>query len=135
MDLPIFSDNLKSSASWADLLAGEREAWDNARQSLDARAQIEARVRHEQIEQGLRRAGRGIDGQRLLESASLVSAWVADSEAKFGVERLLELHRTVTGASEGMDVLRKIEPTPICATHEPTPALILPRMLDNAFDW
>jgi hypothetical protein len=52
MDLPIFSDNLKSSASWADLLAGEREAWDNARQSPDARAQIEARMRHEQIEQG-----------------------------------------------------------------------------------
>jgi hypothetical protein len=135
MDLPIFSDNLKSSASWADLLAGEREAWDNARQSPDARAQIEARMRHEQIEQGLRRAGRGIDGQCLLEAASLVSAWAADAEAKFGVERLLDLHRTVTGASAGMDVLRKIEPTPICATHEPTPALILPRMLDNAFDW
>jgi hypothetical protein len=31
--------------------------------------------------------------------------------------------------------LRKIEPTPICAAHEPTPTLILPRMLDNAFDW
>ena len=92
-------------------------------------------MRHEQIEQGLRRAGRGIDGQRLLEAASLVSAWAADAEAKFGVESLLDLHRTVTGASAGMDVLRKIEPTPICATHEPTPALILPRMLDNAFDW
>jgi hypothetical protein len=135
MDLPIFSDNLKSSASWADLLAGEREAWDNARQAPDARAKIEARMRHEQIEQELRRAGRGIDGQRLLEAASVVSAWAADAEAKFGVERLLDLHRTVTGASAGMDVLRKIEPTPICATHEPTPALILPRMLDNAFDW
>jgi len=135
MDLPIFSDNLKSSASWADLLAREREAWDNARQAPDARAQIEARIRHEQIEQGLRRAGRGIDGQSLLEAASLVSAWVADTEAKLGVERLLDLHRTVTGAPAGMDVLRKAEPTPICATHEPTPALILPRMLDNAFDW
>jgi hypothetical protein len=135
MDLPIFSDNLKSSASWADLLAREREAWDNARQSPDTRAQIAARMRHEQIEQGLRRAGRGIDGQRLLEAVSLVSAWAADAEAKFGVERLLDLHRTVTGASAGMDVLRKIEPTPICAKHEPTPALILPRMLDNAFDW
>ena len=76
-----------------------------------------------------------MDGQRRLEAASRVSAWAADAEAKFGVERLLDLHRTVTGASAGMDVLRKIEPTPICATHEPTPALILPRMLDNAFDW
>lgn len=135
MDLPIFSDNLKSSASWADLLAGERGAWDSARQAPDARAQIEARTRREQIEQALRRAGRGIDGQRLLEAASLVSAWAADTEVRFGVERLLDLHRTVIGASAGMDVLRKTEPTPICATHEPTPALILPRMLDNAFDW
>lgn len=135
MDLPIFSDNLKSSASWANLLAGEREAWDNARQSPDARAQIEARTRREQIEQALRRAGRGIDGRRLLEAASLVSAWAADPESNFGAERLFDLYRTVTGAPAGMDVLRKTEPTPICATHEPTPALILPRMLDNAFDW
>ena len=135
MDLPIFNDNLKSSASWADLLAGEREAWDNARQAPDARVQIEARTRREQIEQTLLRAGRGIDGRRLLEAASLVSAWAADPEAKFGVERLLDLHRTVTGAPASMDVLRKTEPTPINATHEPTPALLLPRMLDNAFDW
>jgi hypothetical protein len=141
MDLPIFNDNLKSSASWADLLAGERQAWDSARQAPDARAQIEARTRGEQIEQALRRAGRGIDGRRsgyrqsLLEAAELVSGWAADPEVKFGVERLLDLHRTVTGAPAGVDVLRKTEPTPINATHEPTPALLLPRMLDNAFDW
>jgi len=141
MDLPIFNDNLKSSASWADLLAGEREAWDHARQAPDARPQIEARTRREQIEQALRRAGRGNDGRRsgyrqsLLEAAELVSGWAADPEAKFGVDRLLDLHRTVTGAPAGMDVLRKTEPTPINATHEPTPALLLPRMLDNAFDW
>ena len=135
MDLPIFNDNLKSSASWADLLAGEREAWDSARQAPDARAQIEARTRREQIEQALRRAGRGIDGRRLLEAASLVSGCATDPEAKFGVEPLLDLHRTVIGAPAGMDVLRKTEPAPINATHEPTPVLLLPRMLDNAFDW
>jgi Fic/DOC family len=135
MDLPIFSDNLKSSASWAELFAAEREAWDKARQAPDARVQIEARTRREQIEQAMRRAGRGIDGRRLLEAASLVSAWAADPGAKFGVERLLDLNRTVAGAPAGMDVLRKTEPAPINATHEPTPALLLPRMLDNAFDW
>ncbi|HMB27314.1 MAG TPA: hypothetical protein VKS99_04375 [Blastocatellia bacterium] len=135
MDLPIFNDNLKSSASWADLLAAEREAWDNARQAPDVRVQIEARTRREQIEQTLRRAGRGIDGRRLLEAAELVSAWAAAPEAKFGVEGLLDLHRVVTGAPAGAEVLRKTEPTPINATHEPTPALLLPRMLDNAFDW
>lgn len=135
MDLPIFNDNLKSSASWTDPLARERELWDNARQATDARVQIEARTRREQIVQALRRAGQGIDGQRLLEAAEQVSAWAADPEAKFGVERLLDLHRMVTGAQAGADVLRKTEPAPISAAHEPTPALILPRMLDNAFDW
>jgi hypothetical protein len=135
MDLPIFSDNLKSSASWADLLARERELWDKARQSPDARIQIEARTRREQIGQALRRTGQGIDGQGLLEAAEMVSAWVVDPEVNFGVERLLALHRMVIGAQAGADVLRKAEPAPISAAHEPTPALILPRMLDNAFDW
>jgi hypothetical protein len=135
MDLPIFNDNLKSSASWADLLAREQELWDNARQAPDARVQIEARTRREQIGQALGRAGQGIDGQRLLEAAEMVSACAADPEAKFGVERLLELHRKLTGAASGADVLRKTEPTPISAAHEPTPAMLLPRMLDNAFDW
>jgi hypothetical protein len=135
MDLPIFNDNLKSSASWADLLARERELWDNARQSSDARVQIEARMRREQIEQTARRAGRGIDEQRLLEAAEMVSAWAADPEAKFGLEQLLDLHRTLTGAAPGADILRKAEPQPINAAHEPTPALILSKMLCNAFDW
>jgi len=135
MDLPIFSDNLKSSASWADLLAHGRESWDKARQSSDARVQIEARTRREQIEQALRRAEQGIDEQRLLEAAKLVSAWAADPEAKLDVERLLDLHRTMVGAPAGADVLRKTEPMPINVMHDPTPALLLPRMLENAFDW
>jgi hypothetical protein len=135
MDLPIFNDNLKSSASWSDLLAGERESWDRARQSSEALAQIAARTRREQVGQALRLAGQGINGQNLFEAAELVSAWSADPEAKFGVERLLELHRAVTGATAGADILRKTEAAPVVAAHEPAPALILPRMLDNAFDW
>jgi hypothetical protein len=141
MDLPIFNDNLKSSASWADLLASERESWDKARQSSDAgdaggsHTQIEARIRREQVEQALRRARRGINRQPLLEASELVSEWAADPEGKFGVERLLDLHRAVIGAAPGEDILRKTEPAPVVALHEPAPALILPRMLDNAFDW
>jgi len=135
MDLPIFSDNLKSSASWAGSLARARVAWDEARQSVEARERIEALTRREQVEQALRRAGRGINGQRLLEAAKMVSAWAADHEARFDVERLLDLHRTIAGAPAGVEVLRKTEPMPINATHDPTPALLLPRMLDNAFDW
>jgi len=135
MDLPIFNDNLKSSASWSGLLARERESWDRARQSPEARVQIEERTRREHVGQALQLAGQGINRQNLFEAAELVSAWAADPEAKFGVERLLDLHRAVTGAPAGAEVLRKTEPAPINATHEPTPALLLPRMLDNAFDW
>jgi hypothetical protein len=32
-------------------------------------------------------------------------------------------------------VLRKTEPLPLNPMHDPTPAALLPRMLDNAFDW
>jgi len=135
MDLPIFSDNLKSSASWADLLERARVAWNEARQSSDKRGQIETRARREQVEQALRRAGQGIDGGRLLEAAELVSEWAAEPETRFDVERLFDLHRTITGAAKGEDVLRKTEPMPINTMHDPTPALLLPRMLDNAFDW
>jgi hypothetical protein len=135
MDLPVFNDNLKSSGSWAEALAGERESWDKARRSSEARLQIEARTRREQIEQASRRAGRGIDEQRLLAAAEMVSAWAADPEAKLGVGRLFDLHRTVIGAPADADVLRKTEPAPVSAAHEPAPALILPRMLENAFDW
>jgi hypothetical protein len=135
MNLPIFSDNLKSSASWTAQLAREQEAWDRARESSDLGDQIEARVRQEQVKQALRRAGQGIDEQRLLKSAKLVSAWAADSEAKLNVEGLFELHRTLVGAPSGADVLRKTEPPPINAMHDPAPAPLLPRMLDNAFDW
>jgi hypothetical protein len=135
MNLPIFSDNLKSSASWAELLAREREAWDRARESSDWGQRIEARVRQEQVKQALGRAGQGIDEQRLLEAAKLVSVWAADSEARLKVEGLLDLHRTLVGAPSGVDVLRKTEPPPIHAMHDPAPALLLPRMLDNAFDW
>jgi Fic/DOC family protein len=135
MDLPIFNDNLKSSASWSDLLASGRESWDRARQSSEALAQIEERTRREQVGQALRLAEQGINEQNLFEAAELVSAWAADPEGKFGVERLFDLHRTVIGAAPGADILRKTEPPPVSPAHEPAPALILPRMLDNAFDW
>jgi hypothetical protein len=135
MDLPIFSDNLKSSASWAARLEIEREAWVEARASAEKQRQIEARVREALLHQTLRRAGRGIDEDRLLEASGLVSTWASDSDAELGVDRLLDIHRALAGAGAGEDVLRKTEPLPINAMHDPTPAVLLPRMLDNAFDW
>jgi Fic family protein len=126
MELPIFNDNLKSSGSWAAELAREQEAWIQA-----PRERAEFRVRELQTEH----VGQGIDEQRLLTAAQMVSSWAADAEVELALDRLLELHRTLIGAAPEEDVLRKTEVSPISAMHDPAPALIVPRMLDNAFDW
>ncbi len=131
MELPIFSDNLKSSASWTTALNRERDAWRKAQDGADNI------VREHQVKQSLLRDA-DLDEQRLLAAATLVSSWAAwanEPEARLSVERLLEIHRTLIGASVTEDLLRKTEPAPIGAMHDPTPAIILPRMLDNAFDW
>ncbi len=134
-ELPIFSDNLRSSGSWIDLLAQEQEGWKEALSSPGSRAQVETRIREQQIEQARLRSDGEIDERRMFDAARLVSSWADETDAKLTVERLFELHRVLISAFPGEDVLRKSEPLPINAMHDPTPALLLPRMLDNAFDW
>jgi Fic family protein len=135
MELPIFSDNLKSSASWTAMLAREQENWKEAFASGASHDEIESLVRDKQVEQILLRAGQGIDRQRLQQEAVLVLSWAVEPEARLTVERLLELHRTLTGAPQTEDLLRQTDPLPLNPMHDPVPALLLPRMLDNAFDW
>src|SRR5262249_4423482 len=88
-----------------------------------------------QVEQILKTSEERIDRARLTEAADKVSAWAKESEASFGAERLLELHRALIGAAPNAEVLRKTEARPINAAHDPTPAVLLPRMIDNAFEW
>ncbi|MGH9841174.1 MAG: Fic family protein [Blastocatellia bacterium] len=130
MELPIFNDNLKSSGSWAAQLAREQEAWGQA-----PRDRAEPRMRELQVEHALGRAGQGIDARRLLTAARMVSSWARDAEAEFTLDRLHSLHRALIGAAAEEDVLRKTEALPMVAMHDPAPALIVQRMLDNAFDW
>jgi hypothetical protein len=134
-ELPIFSDNLKSSGSWADLLAREQQSWREALALADSGAQSSSRIREHQVKHALLRAKREFKEQSFLAAARSVSSWAGETDAKLTVERLLELHRALIDAPRGEDVLRKSEPLPINAMHDPTPALLLPRMLDNAFDW
>lgn len=122
----MMNDNLKSSGAWTAELSREQGAWRQARHE-----RAEFRVRELQTEH----AGQGIDEQRLLAAAQMVSLWAADAEVELTLDRLLELHRTLIDAAPEEDVLRKAEPLPINAMHDPAPALIVPRMLDNAFDW
>jgi hypothetical protein len=95
----------------------------------------DAKLREYQVEQILKTSAEQIDRARLAEAAKKVSAWAREPEAKFNAERLLELHRTLTGADSHADMLRKDDPTPINDAHDPTPAVLLPRMIDHAFDW
>jgi Fic/DOC family len=135
IELPIFSDNLKSSASWAELLAREQQTWKEALAAADSRGRIERRIRDHQVKHALLSAKQELKERNLLDAALLLSSWAGETDAKLTVERLLELHRALIGAPPGEDLLRKTEPPPINAMHDPTPALLLPRMLDNAFDW
>ncbi|MEO6724357.1 MAG: hypothetical protein ABIP14_03555 [Blastocatellia bacterium] len=138
MELPILQDNLRSSGGWTAALASEQEQWAKARAASTA---IESKLREIQVEQILKTCGGQIDPARLLEAASKISAWATEANAAFNAARLLALHRTLIGAApigpdgEEVDVLRKGEPTPINAAHDPTPARLLPQMIDHAFDW
>ncbi len=133
MELPIFSDNLKSSASWAAALDREDEALQLALGESNRR--IKSIFQDHQVNEALKRSKHRIDEAGLRIAASMVASWAGDREAKLSVGRLIELQHALVGALPGEDVLRKTEPLPINAMHDPTPAILLPRMLDNAFDW
>ena len=130
MELPIFNDNLKSSASWNQLLAAAQTQWE------PTRAATLPSIRETQVAQLLARAGLANEAApRFQQAAELVSGWAATPEFQFDLARLLELHRILAGVAPDAEVLRQTEPLPINMLHDPVPALLLPRMLDNAFDW
>ncbi len=136
MELPILQDNLRSSGGWTAALTREREQWAEARAvSASTRTTSDSKLREIQIEQILKTNGDQIESARLFEAASKIAVWAKEADAMFNADRLLELHRTLIGAVADADVLRKVEPTPINAAHDPTPAVLLPRMIDHAFDW
>lgn len=123
MELPIFNDNLKSSGSWSATLGAEQEAWKKTEVSAES-------LREYQVEHLLRRSVNSIERANLLAAAGKVSGWA--KEGVFNADRLMELHETLTGAKAE---LRTNEARPLNALHDPTPAIILPKMLAMAFDW
>lgn len=129
MELPIFNDNLKSSGSWTEQLAKDREVW------AQLPAEAGAIARQWQAEQLALRPGLEVDPARLQSAVDAVAEWAAEKDGQFTLARLLELHRRLVGAGEAEDLLRKTEPRPLNVMHDPAPAVIVPKMLDNAFDW
>ena len=121
MELPIFNDNLKSSASWNQQLA-QAQAQCQPSPTTVREAQVAQLARHAAFQ----------DAQRLRDAAELVSSWAVTADARFDQTRLLALQTALLGSAAA---LRKTEPLPLHALHDPAPAVLLPRLLDNAFDW
>lgn len=126
MDLPIFNDNLKSSGSWVAAIDGEKREWSEA--LATGGESVLDRMHRLQIEQ---LQGRPADDARLLDAMRRVTGWARAGE--FDLDRLIEMHRTLTGPAD--DPIRRTEPLPLNPMHDPAPAVLVPRMLDNAFDW
>lgn len=143
MELPIFSDNLRSSAAWSVTLEREREQWQQAHGSAEARTRLEACLRALQAQEVMRRASLSARepqtsepaAENFLRAARLVSAWAAEPEAALTVERITHLYRTLAGIDADAEVFRQTEAQPLARGHNPAPAIILPRLLENAFDW
>lgn len=145
MELPIFQDNLRSSADWVAALSRAR---DRRREAVASDTELRAREKARQaaqIAQRTRQQGIELDEANLPAAARLVSAWASDVQAMLTLPRLIELNRAVIGsaassaASPGTDsqgaVWRTTAAVRLNEAHDPPPAVMLPRLVENALDW
>src|SRR5262245_13137440 len=113
MELPIFNENLRSSAAWSVALEREREEWQRAQASAEARAQLEARLLKHQVQEDIKRASlsspepHASEGENFLRAARLVSTWAAEPEAALTVERLTQLYRILAVIGDEEEVFRQ----------------------------
>ena len=135
MELPVFRDNLRSSASWTTELEREGRAWQEATADPGRSAELVALVRELHFKQALERMEGQQEAARLVEAADLVSTWAREPEAALDLDRLGRLYQVLTGLSDPENPLRTSEAQKLSAYHDPAPAAILPRLLDNAVDW
>ena len=132
MDLPIFQDNLRSSGGWAADL--ERAGNDWKATSREARA----RVSELQVAQAILRMSKtGLPdaGNRYRLAAHLVSDWAGKADATLDLDRLKQIHFALSGGTAGTAEFRAGEARRFGPYHDPAPAVILPRLIDNALDW
>ena len=117
MDLPLFQDNLRSSSGWLAELERERPAWN---------ASLYSNLR-ERISEADRPA------------YDLVPEWTVISPVGISLIHLVLVNSALTGQHPAMsrreDTLRNTEAAPFVEGHDPVPAVILQRILDNALDW
>ena len=110
MDLPVFHDNLRSSSNWLSELERERSAW-NASLYLKLREKINVAER---------------------PAYDLIPERILILPVDISIVHLALINSALSGQET---TLRKTEAVPFVEGHDPAPAMILPQILDNAFDW
>ncbi len=131
MELPIFQENLRSSAGWATELEKEGKVWSASP------VEVKLGARKLQIEHAL---ARPTEGEQLLAvnfraASQLVGSWAQSREASLDLDRLALLHRALTGTMTEELEFRKTEGLRLGQYHDPAPPAIVPRLIDNALDW
>jgi len=110
MDLPIFHDNLRSSSGWLAELERARPGW---------KPELYPQIR-DLIPETDRNAYDFIEQQTHTPGENVSLVW------------LLAINSALTGQPT---ILRTGDLEPFVAGHEPLPAIILPKILDNALGW
>jgi hypothetical protein len=148
MELPIFQDNLKSSGGWAERVSQARAAWDRWLELPEGLALRDQRV--QRLE--LRAIGGGgvppstedlwkdersslLLEDRFREATTRIREWAREPGVVFGSGQLLEVYRLVDGRPTDLPLWRTELPPLLSPLHDPVPAVLLPRMVDLAFDW
>lgn len=134
MELPVFQDNLKSSGGWATRLNQAHEEWRIANAKLD----LQSLALAQQVEQTVLRTqlcGVQINRNNLSAATQYVFELSKEPEAALTTQHLLEINRIITSSTEDLNVWRQSDVSPISTAHEPPPAIIIQRLLENALEW
>lgn len=123
MDLPVFHDNLRSSAGWVAEVDEQSRSW------REAPAEVRSRVK------ALTSSALSETAVAMQDAAELVSTWALDTTEGLDAARLIQLYRVLIGATGAENHFRLDEAQRLSQFHDPAPAVLIPRLLDNALDW
>lgn len=131
MDLPIFQENLRSSAGWLNELERSGKLW------KDASVDQHVRARALQVEHATKRFdSMGLQlSPSFSEAVDLISVWAAAPATVLDLARLTHLYEVLAGVGSGQSPLRTEESQKLNEYHDPAPASIVPRLIENAVDW
>lgn len=133
-ELPVFKDSMRASSSWVDKLNLEIDTWN--RLILTDPSIFESRIQPIQQEQISLRSN--IDSGNLNKAITRIYSHALKTGNDLSVNDVICLNNDLTGKIDSGDIqesLRTSEPAKLSETHDPVPAVLLPQMLYDAFDW